>query len=136
MTRCPTARKWAGFTYFSLGQDRAIMSVWCSGRSFPDVVAEFHNLASEFKRPFTDVARRVGFLISREAAIIGRVDPMQRAIYALGSRAAVDVGSPGGFVLDGRAVRAVDVINAANTVLAMIGEAEIDYPLIEIKGAA
>jgi len=135
MSQCITAH-FLNLPLFSVGQDRAIMTVWCSGRSFPAVVAEFRNLAKDFERPFDDVARRVSFLISHEAFQMGRVDPIQRALYTLGKRASRAPTTPGGFNLDGKSVRAIDVINAANKILLMIGEVEIDYPLIEIKGAA
>lgn len=65
-------------------------------------------------------------------AMLGdRLTPTQRAMIILMGRAVEDSKTPGGFRIGGRAASTVDVIRAANVVLANFAMPVINYPGLE-----
>lgn len=54
--------------------------------------------------------------------------PLERALYVLGGLGRSDARAPGGFVLNGRPARAVEVVAAANRILDTLALPQIRYP--------
>ena len=122
-------------TWVNDDKDRLIARVVQTAPSFRMIESEFRALAEIWGIDINDVVNRADALFG-PAPVPGEDGRslIERALYALVGRAREDRSCAGGFRLDKRPARAVDVIDAANLVFTHKGLAPINYPVSEKGG--
>lgn len=103
--------------------DRLLLRHWRAMRGVSAIVADFALMGF-----------RPGDLLARLEFLLGdpdHLDPVARAEALLAGHAVSDTSTPGGWRLDGRAVRLIDIMLAANKIAEALRVAPVKHPGVD-----